>query len=133
MSPEIKPSVAKVDISSVWVTEDPAEVYLMGKGYFRFWTISFNEKALKESNYRNIERCLGKKHIIRMFYCHTTTGHMLAILTELDLLLLRRNELVSCEKPPANSIKKIKSKANIEVELENSLNQIYRMKFMFDE
>jgi hypothetical protein len=42
---------------------------------------------------------------------------MLALLTELDLLLLRRNELVSCEKPPANSIKKAKSKANIEVEL----------------
>lgn len=46
MSPEIKAS-AKTEVSRVWVTEEPSEIYLMGKGYFRFWTISFNEKTLK--------------------------------------------------------------------------------------
>lgn len=117
MSPEIRPSVLKMEISAVWVSEDPAEVYLWGKGYFRFWNISFNEKSLKESNYRNIERCLGSKHILRLFYTHCSSGRVLAILTDVDLILLKRNELLSCEKPPVSSIKKAKSKANIEVEL----------------
>jgi len=42
LSPEIKSGVTKAEINRVWVSDEPSEVYLMGKGYFRFWTISFN-------------------------------------------------------------------------------------------
>jgi hypothetical protein len=54
MSSLIKPSISKITINRVWVTDEPTEVYLMGKNYFRFWTLSFNQKSMKESNYRNI-------------------------------------------------------------------------------
>lgn len=47
MSPLIKPSATKIDINRVWVSEDPCEVYLMGKNYFRMWSISFTEKIIK--------------------------------------------------------------------------------------
>lgn len=42
LSTDIKPSVGKADIGAVWVTDEPSEVYLYGRNYFRFWTISFN-------------------------------------------------------------------------------------------
>jgi hypothetical protein len=47
MSPEIKAGVGRAEISRIWVTEDPAEIYLMGVSYFRFWTVNFNEKTIR--------------------------------------------------------------------------------------
>ena len=132
MSPEIKPNSSKSQVEGLWATEEATEVYIFGSNYFRFWTISFNEKVIKESNYRNIERSIGGKAILRMYDTHAVNNRRLAVLTESQLLLLRRNELEGSLFLPMDTLKQGKNKENIEVELENSLNQIYKMKFMFD-
>ena len=47
MSPLIKPALNKSIVSSLAVTDESNEVFLMGSNYFRLWNINFNEKALK--------------------------------------------------------------------------------------
>jgi hypothetical protein len=79
MSPLIKPGLSKLTPSMLWPCEEPSEVYLIGKGYFRHWTLNFNEKSLKESNYRNIERAVATQKILRLFWLHS--GKQLAVLT----------------------------------------------------
>jgi hypothetical protein len=54
---------------------------------------------------------------LSLFHNRSAEGGLLNIVTDTHILLLRRNELLSCEKPAINSLKKAKSKDNIEVEL----------------
>jgi hypothetical protein len=68
-----------------------------------------------------------------MFPLQAHKDKLLCVLTESNLLVLKRNELVGCEVPPERSLKEIRNKDNVETELENSLNQIYKMRFMLDE
>ncbi len=39
-------------------------VYFIGKNYFRQWTVNFNDKSIKESNVRNVERVIKNKVIV---------------------------------------------------------------------
>lgn len=99
------------------VTDSPNEVFLMGKKYFRLWTITINEKVIKESNYRNIERAIVNHTILKVLELHFSGVKYLAVLTESTLLLLNKNELVSVLSPPLKSLQEIKNKDNIEAEL----------------
>ena len=105
MSPLIKPALGKSIISKILVTDEPNEVLLMGSNYFRLWNISFNEKILKESNYRNTERALMNHQIVKILELHFGGSKHLAVLTESTLLLLNKNELVSVLTPPMKSLK----------------------------
>mgnify|MGYP000970359808 CR=1 FL=1 len=39
---------------------------MVGRNYFRQWTVNFNEKVVRESNVRNVERVLKGKQIVEL-------------------------------------------------------------------
>lgn len=41
---------------------------MFGLDYFRLWTVLYNQKTVKESNYRNIERNIKKNRILSASY-----------------------------------------------------------------
>lgn len=72
---------------------------------------------MKESNYRNIERALFNKQIVKVVDCHVQGSVVMGVLTESNLVLVRKNELLSSQSPPERSMKERKNKENIEMEL----------------
>jgi hypothetical protein len=67
------------------------------------------------------------------FHILTQPSKLLIILTTSELILVKNNELICSLTPEQNISKQSRNKDNIEKELENSFNQIRKMKFLFDE